>query len=337
MELWTTEALCPLWPFSSLYKSNVNHWLSQQQRRVAHLEKQREKRHELTDNNRKQCELFIEQFEKKCMEDESMQCESPNTSNTPKNKRSKLKLMHSEWLTEIPEDLDDDWLVKFAPEGFRILLIARKHITTCYNKNGKIVLKIKTHFPGGGWSDNNGLTVLDCIYNNKIKTIYVLDCLFWNSMSTIDSEANFRFFWLKSKFDEQSELLKTEKYTFTLIHFMPAQRPLIQDNIFTSLQAEDKILYNGVVFYHKDSHYTFGYTPLVAWLSVFMLPEMLNIDIPEEYSMKTPVGYVCQQKYLAELDEKMKKRAELHAKRKKQWKRYDDNAQENLVEMETTS
>ena len=33
---------------------------------------------------------------------------------------------------------------------------------------------------------------------------------------------------------------------------------------------------DGVLFYHKESHYTHGNTPLVGWLKGYMFPEILG-------------------------------------------------------------
>ena len=33
---------------------------------------------------------------------------------------------------------------------------------------------------------------------------------------------------------------------------------------------------DGILFYHKESHYTHGQTPLVGWLKVWMFTEILS-------------------------------------------------------------
>ncbi|KAG5872859.1 Snurportin-1 [Gonioctena quinquepunctata] len=265
-------------------------------RREVYLQNQRQKRHKVTDENRELCDEFVKLIS---TGDELMEYETPGES---KEKQWKFELMDSEWFTEIPEDLHENWLVKFGPEGFRVLVVSRNNHTTCYNKKGRVILKMRSHFPGGGYSEGCGITVLDCIYNNVLKTIFVLDCLFWNSMSMLESEASFRFYWLKSKFDEEPKLKKNQRYTFILMDCFAAQKPLIQDAIFTPFQVENhQLFYDGVVFYHKESHYTFGSTPLVAWLASYMLPEILQIDVPEEYMARKPKGYVCQKNFLEQL------------------------------------
>lgn len=48
---------------------------------------------------------------------------------------------------------------------------------------------------------------------------------------------------------------------------------------------------DGILFYHKEAHYTPGHTPLSLWLKAYMLPEILNIPIPQWIQSKTPSDY----------------------------------------------
>jgi hypothetical protein len=49
---------------------------------------------------------------------------------------------------------------------------------------------------------------------------------------------------------------------------------------------------DGLLFYHKEAHYTFDHTPLVGWLKAYMLPEILNIQsIPQSILNTAPSDY----------------------------------------------
>jgi hypothetical protein len=48
---------------------------------------------------------------------------------------------------------------------------------------------------------------------------------------------------------------------------------------------------DGLLFYHKKAHYTFGASPLVVWLKAYMVPEILGIDIPCELAALAPSSY----------------------------------------------
>ncbi|KAM6351109.1 snurportin-1-like [Alca torda] len=37
---------------------------------------------------------------------------------------------------------------------------------------------------------------------------------------------------------------------------------------------------DGLLFYHKQTHYTPGSTPLVGWLRPYMVPEILGLSMP---------------------------------------------------------
>ena len=41
---------------------------------------------------------------------------------------------------------------------------------------------------------------------------------------------------------------------------------------------------DGLLFYHNDSHYIPGRTPLVGWLKTCMLPNILGIELPESFT-----------------------------------------------------
>ena len=48
---------------------------------------------------------------------------------------------------------------------------------------------------------------------------------------------------------------------------------------------------DGLLFYHKSTHYTFGASPLVLWLKAYMMPELLGVPVPENYVKETPASY----------------------------------------------
>lgn len=290
--------------FNSLFKYKSKHLGSIQERRDKCLENQKERRCRLFDQSRQQFDLFVNRAHETDESVDEMECDVEQQ----KNKRFKFQLMKTEWFTDIPDDLGENWLIKCAPEGFRVMLVARRKVTLCYNNRGKIVLKLHSNFSGGGGLDKSkGTTVLDCIYNKTTKTIFILDCLYWNNMSMIDSEAEFRFYWLKSKFTDDLRLSCCTNIQLVLIDHMPAERSLIQNAMFEKLHINnEEYYYDGVVFYHKESHYYFGKTPLVGWLASFMLSELLHIDVSQQHFVKMPEEYKGVEDYIQNLKD-MKK------------------------------
>lgn len=57
-------------------------------------------------------------------DDEAMEVDKP-TKNKRKKKYSNY-LMFTEWLCELPVDLEEKWFVKFCPYGKRCLVVAEK-------------------------------------------------------------------------------------------------------------------------------------------------------------------------------------------------------------------
>ena len=83
--------------------------------------------------------------------------------------------------------------------------MASKGCTTAYRRNGKIIAKFESRLPNGSGSTrrpNSEYSILDCIFNSERRTYWVLDILCWGGLPVIDSEAEFRAFWLTSKLTE---------------------------------------------------------------------------------------------------------------------------------------
>jgi hypothetical protein len=49
---------------------------------------------------------------------------------------------------------------------------------------------------------------------------------------------------------------------------------------------------DGALFYHKEGHYTPGATPLVGWLKLFMIPEILGVEVAKWILDSAPCSYV---------------------------------------------
>lgn len=56
---------------------------------------------------------------------------------------------------------------------------------------------------------------------------------------------------------------------------------------------------DGLLFYHREGHYTRGRTPLVTWLKPYMLSEVLGIFVPEEMNKNKPNDYIDAQHFFA--------------------------------------
>ncbi|XP_068814643.1 tyrosine-protein phosphatase non-receptor type 9 isoform X2 [Struthio camelus] len=117
--------------------------------------------------------------------------------------------MLSEWLVDVPLDLEQEWVVVVCPTGRRALVVASKGSTAAYTKSGFCVNRFPSLLPGG--NRHNSLnekvySILDCIYNEAQQTYYILDVMCWRGHPVYDCQTDFRFFWLLSKIQEEEGL-----------------------------------------------------------------------------------------------------------------------------------
>jgi len=114
-------------------------------------------------------------------------------------------------------------------------------------------------------------------------------------------QAQFRFYWLQSKFSEQPQLSEksksNNKYPLVRVPFTLCTKENMESLMIESSLSFSTSL-DGLLFYHKLGFYTPQVSPLVGWLKPFMLPEILNICVPEVYLQKRPLRYENIRQYL---------------------------------------
>lgn len=239
-----------------------------------------------------------------------------DTKQSQRNLMYKDQLMLSEWLVDVPKDLAEEWILLPCPVGRRNIIVASKGDTRCYTKNGHLIKTFSSLLPGGHGgrykTKHNEYTLLDCIFSEVDRTFFVLDVLSWNGHPVVDSETEFRFFWLKSKFEETpmlSEYSKQNQLKFVTLKTYPCTKQGISE----ALEADFSYQIDGLLFYHKRVHYSPGTTPLVGWLKPFMTQEILNIHVPEKYHSGTPQNYSNLKQHISETaNEKKPKRRSKH-------------------------
>lgn len=69
--------------------------------------------------------------------------------------------------------------------------------------------------------------------------------------------------------------MQTESRAVVWCLVIHLQQPQLCPFIHPSLPQVD-----GLLFYHKQTHYTPGSTPLVGWLRPYMAPEILGLAVP---------------------------------------------------------
>ncbi|XP_077296541.1 snurportin-1 [Arctopsyche grandis] len=222
-------------------------------------------------------------------------------------------LMLSEWLTEAPKDLNENWLMLVCPKGIRVLLLASRGRTKLYNKLGKLTKVWQSLLPGGNSNfggNHKSCVVLDCIWSDATKSVYVLDILVWVNQPVTDCDMDFRDNWLKAKFSEYPLINEISDQNHYPIYVIP-KYPCDSNTISKFMShwppfCENNPHVDGFLFYHKQAHYIGGATPLAGWIYPYMVNEVLGPDIlvHEEYLKMRPDNYVDKDSFIKAFEEK---------------------------------
>lgn len=284
---------------SELYKSRYKHEEKQSVRREKLLAEQRSRRAGAVDEGR--CLEEVHEIVRRKL-------------HHPKRPRCDIKLQNSEWFWDIPNDTSE-WYVKPCPKGFRALVVAAGGKTLVYNKNGKFIRGFRSSLPGDQCNQKKAITILDCVFVPSAKVYYVMDVIAYGTQDLRECEAEFRSFWIESRFDETdvSKVTASNDFAFRLVcryecsssdelnRLVSTYPP--NYNINTTSDSETAEL-DGYLFYHKESWYTHGKTPLVGWLFPFMLPEFFSVPfINDKYLVDRPANYTSFRAYFKEFDE----------------------------------
>ncbi|XP_053220468.1 tyrosine-protein phosphatase non-receptor type 9 isoform X6 [Podarcis raffonei] len=197
-------------------------------------------------------------------------------------KRYANQLMLSEWLIDVPPDLVQEWLLVVCPVGKRALIVASQGSTAAYTKSGFCVNRFPSLLPGGSRrtsATGKEYTILDCIYSEAQQMYYILDVMCWRGHPVYDCQTDFRFYWLHSKMQEEDGLGK--KSRLNPFKFVGLQSySCTPESLCKVLATDFPFEVDGLLFYHKETHYNPGSTPLVGWLRPYMVPDILGIPVP---------------------------------------------------------
>lgn len=289
-------------PRFALYKVKGNE-APQEERRRKFLEAQKKKRFNfVTHARRLATDSWSGDDENDNVEVEDEKYDEMEWESRPRKppRAYKDQLMLSEWLVEVPCDINTEWLLKLCPVGKRSLVVASMGRTRAYTKSGYVVNTFPSALPGGNkkqrtdssGSQSSSYSILDCIYNEMDKTYYILDVMCWNAHPLFDSETEFRFYWLDSKVKENphvEQISSANPFKFVPLPFYCCTAESVHGALWNKMPFPCKL--DGLLFYHKRTHYTSGSTPLVGWLKAYMVPEMLQIGVPSTLCDDKPSNY----------------------------------------------
>lgn len=298
--------------FADYYKARSK-VKDQEERRQALLHQQKRNRDESFNKTRGL--LLLEEE----LEDESVDCTT--YKQVPRKRIYAGILMMSEWLLQVPTDLDSKWFVTPCPVGKRTLVVSSRRGTRSYDKRGFTTASFKSVLPPG--------TMLDCIWCKEQHKYFVLDVLMWNNKSLLDCETEFRSYWMETKFQQENSAA-TEKSAENPYPFLPLPyRRCTMDTlgeIMSGVELPGGSL-DGLLFYHNESHYTAGSTPLVGWLKPHMIPEVLGVDVHPRYLEERPSDYESLAVYV--------QKSAAAKQNKKQHSRRRNRSRNKSVKMET--
>ncbi|XP_004872110.1 snurportin-1 [Heterocephalus glaber] len=283
-------------PRLSQYKSKYSS-LEQSERRRRLLELQKSKRLDYVNHARRLAEddwTGMESEDEDTKDDEEMDIDTGKKL----PKRYANQLMLSEWLIDVPSDLGQEWIVVVCPVGKRALIVASRGSTSAYTKSGYCVNRFPSLLPGGNKRNSTtakDYTILDCIYSEVSQTYYVLDVMCWRGHPFYDCQTDFRFYWMHSKLPEEGLGEKTKLNPFKFVGLK--NFPCTSESLCKVLAMDFPFEVDGLLFYHKQTHYSPGSTPLVGWLRPYMVSDILGMAVPEGLLTTKPeyAGHQLQQ------------------------------------------
>lgn len=96
-------------------------------------------------------------------------------------------------------------LVMARPQGQRCLVVASNQRTVSRTRTGAVLHTFTSVLPGGSPAtgmSTDAYSILDCIFHEPDRTLYVLDLMCWAGYLLYDCGAEFRAFWACSKLAE---------------------------------------------------------------------------------------------------------------------------------------
>lgn len=280
----------------NLYKAKPSKIERQSDRRRNLLKEQRQQRNVVLDDLRGIQEFVANLVHKR---------DNGKSPRKPTHRPYRNLVQLSEWLTEKPDDIEN-WYMVPCPKGTRCIVVAADGHTDVYSKFGVFQRKFHSALPGD--KKNHGLiTILDCVYTPDSNEYWVLDVLAYGNQDIVNCDASFRFFWLANKVleDKLSIVSVQNEYAFRSISFVDCENDFALAECLSKypIWSDDRPQLDGILFYHKESSYVHGRTPLVGWLFAFMVPEVLNLrNVHPKYIAERPADYLNYKQYIEDFD-----------------------------------
>ncbi|KAI9288713.1 hypothetical protein BC943DRAFT_357569 [Umbelopsis sp. AD052] len=193
------------------------------------------------------------------------------------------QVMFAEWLIDVPGDLYENWCVVPCPVGKRCLVISSNGQTTARLRSGRVLNKFESILPAGSSTyKGNKVTdycILDCIFDPVHWVFYVVDIMCWKGHPIYDCDTEFRFFWVATKIQADEMDVPNAGNQFYKFQALQAASTTELKNVIANPYAfmppNVKANLDGYLFYNRETQYVVGTTPLVCWLSIDKVQELL--------------------------------------------------------------
>uniref|UniRef100_G1NSD8 Snurportin-1 n=1 Tax=Myotis lucifugus TaxID=59463 RepID=G1NSD8_MYOLU len=183
--------------------------------------------------------------------------------------------------------------------------LGEKYIVIYFREEGRVIYflffcfnKFSSLLPGGYKRNSTtakDYTILDCIYSEAKQTYYILDVMCWRGHPFYDcQQTDFRFYWMHSKLPEEEGLGENTK--LNPFKFVGLKNfPCTPESLCKVLSMDFPFEVDGLLFYHKQTHYSPGSTPLVGWLRPYMVSDILGVAVPAGGPLTTKPEYAGHQ------------------------------------------
>jgi hypothetical protein len=194
-----------------------------------------------------------------------------NDDQEEKKKQTIAMMQQPEWMYEIPDDFNSQWIAVLRPEGRRCILQSyHERTNVLFDIGNKFTFQSilpngcsKRNSTGTTTTNTTRKTIVEAVFNSNQKIYYIVDVLMWDNFDMTHESAEFRFYWLNSKFDEIKHLDQSVLHPSLRIQIAP--RIVVDQQLNLFMNDIQIFKMDGILFYHKHGHYNIedGSSPLV--------------------------------------------------------------------------
>lgn len=128
----------------------------------------------------------------------------------------------------------------------------------------------------------------------------------YGNQELINCDVEFRFYWIKNKSVEDDWNSVGSNIKFELLTYHNVEETALVNTLLQRhpMWDQESTQLDGFLFYHKESLYVKGRTPLVLWLFPFMIDDFFD---PSQYKVNPayitkPDDYTTARMYMDEFD-----------------------------------